>query len=161
MSRRLLLLTIALLMFPQLAQTLYSPALADLAGRFALPPGAASQAMSLYLFGFAAGVLLWGRLADHVGRRPALLCGLAVFVLAACGGLLASTFGQVLLAQALAALGAAAASVVTQTVLRDHLKGPALAQAFSWIGMALALSPAIGLALASLRLRYQSSVESP
>lgn len=60
MSRRLLLLTIALLMFPQLAQTLYSPALADLAERFALPPSAASQAMSLYLFGFAAGVLLWG-----------------------------------------------------------------------------------------------------
>ncbi len=47
-------------MFPQLAQTLYSPALADLAKRFALPPGTASQAMSLYLFGFAAGVLLWG-----------------------------------------------------------------------------------------------------
>lgn len=150
MSRRLLLLTIALLMFPQLAQTLYSPALADLAGRFALPPGAASQAMSLYLFGFAAGVALWGWLADRIGRRPALLGGLAVFALAACGGLLASTFGQVLLAQALAALGAAAASVVTQTVLRDHLQGPALAQAFSWIGMALALSPAIGLALGTL-----------
>ena len=150
MSRRLLLLAIALLMFPQLAQTLYSPALADLAERFALPPSAASQAMCLYLFGFAAGVLLWGRLADRIGRRPALLCGLAVFALAACGGLLASTFGQVLLAQALAALGAAAASVVTQTVLRDHLQGLALAQAFSWIGMALALSPAIGLALGTL-----------
>ncbi|CAM0119573.1 MULTISPECIES: MFS transporter [unclassified Stenotrophomonas] len=150
MSRRLLLLTIALLMFPQLAQTLYSPALADLAKRFALPPGTASQAMSLYLFGFAAGVLLWGRLADRIGRRPALLCGLGVFAVAALGGLLAGSFGQVLLAQALAAVGAAAASVVTQTVLRDHLQGPALAQAFSWIGMALALSPAIGLALGTL-----------
>jgi len=137
-------------MFPQLAQTLYSPALADLAKRFALPPGTASQAMSLYLFGFAAGVLLWGRLADRIGRRPALLCGLGVFAVAALGGLLAGSFGQVLLAQALAAVGAAAASVVTQTVLRDHLQGPALAQAFSWIGMALALSPAIGLALGTL-----------
>ncbi len=65
------------------------------------------------------------------------------------GQLLAGSFGQVLLAQALAAVGAAAA-VVTQTVLRDHLQGPALAQAFSWIGMALALSPAIGLALGTL-----------
>ncbi|HEL2979881.1 TPA: MFS transporter [Stenotrophomonas maltophilia] len=150
MSRRLLLLTIALLMFPQLAQTLYSPALADLAERFALPPSAASQAMSLYLFGFAAGVLLWGRLADRIGRRPALFGGLGVFAVAALGGLMAGSFGQVLLAQALAAVGAAAASVVTQTVLRDHLQGPALAQAFSWIGMALALSPAIGLALGTL-----------
>ena len=150
MSPRLLSLTIALLMFPQLAQTLYSPALADLAQRFTLPASAASQAMSLYLLGFALGVLLWGRLADRVGRRPALLGGLSVFVLAALGGLAAGTFGQVLAAQMLAALGAAAASVVTQTVLRDHLEGPALAQAFSWIGMALALSPAIGLALGSL-----------
>ena len=150
MSRRLLLLTIALLMFPQLAQTLYSPALADLAERFTLPPSAASQAMSLYLFGFAVGVLLWGRLADRIGRRPALLGGLGVFAVAALGGLMAGSFSQVLLAQALAAVGAAAASVVTQTVLRDHLQGPALAQAFSWIGMALALSPAIGLALGTL-----------
>ncbi|MDV9043158.1 MFS transporter [Stenotrophomonas sp. RAC2] len=150
MSRRLLLLTIALLMFPQLAQTLYSPALADLAERFALPPAAASQAMSLYLFGFAAGVLLWGRLADRLGRRPAMLAGLATFSVAALFGLRANSFGQVLLVQTLAAVGAAAASVVTQTVLRDRLQGPALAQAFSWIGMALALSPAIGLALGSL-----------
>ncbi|MDA4470033.1 MFS transporter, partial [Escherichia coli] len=96
------------------------------------------------------GVLLWGRLADRIGRRPALLCGLGVFAVAALGGLMAGSFGQVLLAQALAAVGAAAASVVTQTVLRDHLQGPALAQAFSWIGMALALSPAIGLALGTL-----------
>ncbi|WP_312112934.1 MFS transporter, partial [Stenotrophomonas indicatrix] len=86
MSPRLLSLTIALLMFPQLAQTLYSPALADLAQRFTLPASAASQAMSLYLLGFALGVLLWGRLADRVGRRPALLGGLSVFVLAALGG---------------------------------------------------------------------------
>lgn len=70
--------------------------------------------------------------------------------MAALCGLLAGSFGPVLLAQALAAVGAAAASVVTQTVLRDHLQGPALAQAFSWIGMALALSPAIGLALGTL-----------
>jgi len=103
MSPRLLLLTIALLMFPRLAQTLYSPALAALAQRFALPASAASQAMSLYLLGFALGVLLCGRLADRVGRRPALLGGLVVFVVAALGGLTARTFGQVLAAQMLAA----------------------------------------------------------
>jgi len=149
MSRRLLLLTIALLMFPQLAQTLYSPALADLAERFALPPAAASQAMSLYLFGFAAGVLLWGRLADRLGRRPAMLAGLATFSVAALFGLRANSFGQVLLVQALAAVGAAAASVVTQTVLRDRLQGPALAQAGSWIGMAPAGGLDIGMAQGS------------
>ncbi|MFH7617446.1 MFS transporter, partial [Pseudomonas syringae group genomosp. 7] len=87
-----------------------------------------------------------------LGRRPALLCGLGLFAVAALGGLMAGSFGHVLLAQALAAVGAAAASVVTQRVLRDHLEGRALAQEFSWIGMDLALSPAIGLALGTLQV---------
>nr|WP_272494091.1 MFS transporter [Stenotrophomonas mori] len=137
-------------MFPQLAQTLYSPALADLSLRFAIPAAAASQAMSVYLAGFAAGVLLWGRAADRIGRRPALLGGLLLFCLAAALGLGARSFTVVLAAQALAATGAAAGSVVTQTLLRDHYQGPALARVFSWIGMALAFSPALGLASGSL-----------
>ena len=50
--------------------------------------------MSLYLFGFAAGVLLWGGWPTMSVVAPALRPGRPL----ARGGLLASTFGQVLLA---------------------------------------------------------------
>jgi predicted MFS family arabinose efflux permease len=146
-KKNVLPLAIALLLFPQLAQTLYSPALADLVRRFHVVPGDASQSLTIYFLAFAVGVVGWGWLSDRMGRRPALLGGLAVYSAASVLALCASSFQGLLLAQALAALGAAAGSVVTQTVLRDRYEGAALARAFSIAAMVLALSPTIGLSV--------------
>lgn len=138
-------LTVALLMFPQLAQTLYSPALKDIGRAFAVGPERAGQTLSVYFLAFAFGVVVWGRLCDRWGRRPVMLAGLALYVVASVLALGMSTFNGLLLAQALAAFGAAVGSVVTQTVLRDRFQGAQLAQVFSLMGIALAASPAVGL----------------
>lgn len=144
-SNNLLMLIMALLMFPQLAQTLYSPALADIARAFAVAPERAGQTLSVYFLAFAVGVVVWGRLSDRWGRRPVMLAGLAMYVGAVALALNVATFNALLLAQAAAAFGAAVGSVVTQTVLRDRFHGAELAQVFSAMGIALAASPAIGL----------------
>ncbi|CRM43305.1 Inner membrane transport protein YdhC [Pseudomonas sp. 37 R 15] len=144
-SNNLLMLTMALLMFPQLAQTLYSPALGDIARAFAVAPERAGQTLSVYFLAFAVGVVVWGRLSDRWGRRPVMLAGLAIYVGAMALALNVAAFNALLLAQAAAAFGAAVGSVVTQTVLRDRFHGAELAQVFSAMGIALAASPAIGL----------------
>jgi predicted MFS family arabinose efflux permease len=144
-SRNLLVLAVALLMFPQIAQTLYSPALADIGRAFAVGPQQAAQTLSVYFLAFAFGVVVWGRMCDRIGRRPSMLAGLALYAGASVLALSVSTFNALLMAQALAAFGAAVGSVVTQTVLRDRFKGAELAQVFSVMGIALAASPAIGL----------------
>jgi predicted MFS family arabinose efflux permease len=144
-AQKLLVLAVALLMFPQIAQTLYSPALSDIGRAFAVSPQMAAQTLSVYFLAFAFGVVVWGRVCDRIGRRPSMLAGLALYVLASGIGLSVSTFSGLLAAQALAAFGAAVASVVTQTLLRDRFKGTELAQVFSVMGIALAVSPAIGL----------------
>ena len=143
--KNLLPLTMALLMFPQLAQTLYSPALGDISRAFDVAPERAGQTLSVYFLAFALGVVVWGRLSDRLGRRPVMLTGLAIYVGASALALTATTFNALLLAQACAALGAAVGSVVTQTVLRDRFHGAELAQVFSVMGVALAASPAVGL----------------
>ncbi|MBD8093627.1 MFS transporter [Pseudomonas fluorescens] len=140
-----LALTVALLMFPQLAQTLYSPALGDIGRAFAVGPERAGQTLSVYFLAFAFGVVVWGRLCDRWGRRPVMLAGLALYVAASVLALRMTSFDGLLLAQALAAFGAAVGSVVTQTVLRDRFQGAQLAQVFSLMGIALAASPAVGL----------------
>lgn len=143
--KNLLVLAVALLMFPQIAQTLYSPALSNIGQAFTVTPQDAGQLLSVYFLAFALGVVVWGRLCDRFGRRPIMLSGLALYGGATCLALSVSTFGGLLMAQALAAFGAAVGSVVTQTVLRDRFSGAELAQVFSVIGIALAASPAIGL----------------
>ena len=152
--KNLLVLAVALLMFPQLAQTLYSPALGDIGQAFAVGPERAGQTLSVYFLAFALGVVVWGRACDHLGRRPVMLAGLTLYACASVLALSVSTFTGLLLAQALAAFGAAVASVVTQTVLRDRFHGPELAQVFSVVGIAMAASPAIGLSAARFWCSY-------
>lgn len=115
-SRSLLVLAIALLMFPQIAQTLYSPALADIGQVFAVEPEAAAQTLSVYFLAFAFGVVVWGRMCDRIGRRSSMLAGLGLYVGASVMALSVTTFNALLGAQALAAFGAAVGSVVTQTL---------------------------------------------
>ena len=144
-DKKIVVLAVALLMFPQLAQSIYSPALADIGRAFAVGPQASAQMLSIYFLAFAFGVVVWGRMCDLVGRRPTMLAGFALYAAASLMALSVSTFDALLAAQGLAAFGAAVGSVVTQTVLRDRFKGVALAQVFSLMGIALAASPAIGL----------------
>lgn len=153
-SRSFLSLAIALVMFPQIAQTVYSPALGDIGLSFAVRPEMAAQILSVYFLGFALGVVVWGRLCDRVGRRPAMLGGLVLYAAATMLGLCVDTFEALLAVQALAALGAAVGSVVTQTVLRDRYQGAQLGQVFSVIGIALAASPAIGLFSGAALVRF-------
>ena len=138
LGRAALVLVTALLMFPQIAETIYSPALTDISARFSVSAAQAAQTLSVYFIGFAVGVLLWGGFSDRYGRRPALLAGCLL-------ALWASDFSLLLVARIVTATGAATGSVVTQTVLRDCYSGRQLAGIFSFIGLALAVSPAIGV----------------
>lgn len=60
LGRAALVLVTALLMFPQIAETIYSPALTDISARFSVSAPQAAQTLSVYFIGFAVGVLLWG-----------------------------------------------------------------------------------------------------
>jgi len=134
-----------LMMFPQIVETIYSPALTQIATQFRVSDGQASQTLSVYFLAFAVGVVCWGRLCDLIGRRPAMLAGLLTYGLGTLLALLATEFETLLLARVVSAFGAAVGSVVTQTMLRDSYQGSELARVFSVMGVALSLSPVLGL----------------
>ncbi|KAA8996932.1 multidrug effflux MFS transporter [Affinibrenneria salicis] len=134
-----------LIMFPQLVETIYSPALPDIARSFNVSSERTSQTLSVYFFAFAIGVALWGWLSDHIGRRPAMLSGLICYAAGAVMAIATADFKILLLARMVSALGAASGSVVVQTMLRDSYQSTKLARVFSIMGVALALSPVFGL----------------
>ncbi|MFG0834193.1 multidrug effflux MFS transporter [Aeromonas bivalvium] len=150
-------LMVGLMMFPQLVETIYSPVLTQIASQFRVSEGQASQTLSVYFLAFAVGVVCWGRLCDLVGRRPAMLAGLLTYGVGTLLALLANEFEVLLLARVISAFGAAVGSVVTQTMLRDSYQGGELARIFSVMGIALSLSPVLGLVSGGLlaeRLGY-------
>ncbi|MEG0009737.1 MAG: multidrug effflux MFS transporter [Aeromonas sp.] len=143
-------LVVGLMMFPQIVETIYSPALTRIATAFRVSEGMASQTLSVYFLAFALGVVCWGRLCDLIGRRPAMLAGLLTYALGSLVALLASQFETLLMARIVSAFGAAVGSVVTQTMLRDSYQGRELARVFSVMGVALSVSPVLGLMSGSL-----------
>ncbi|MGL4356227.1 MAG: multidrug effflux MFS transporter [Aeromonas popoffii] len=138
-------LVVGLMMFPQIVETIYSPVLTQIATQFRVSDGQASQTLSVYFLAFAVGVVCWGRFCDLIGRRPAMLAGLLTYGAGTLLALLTNRFEVLLLARVISAFGAAVGSVVTQTMLRDSYQGSDLARVFSVMGIALSLSPVLGL----------------
>ncbi|CAI0964334.1 MFS transporter [Serratia ficaria] len=155
MQRRLTLtLATLMMMFPQIVETIYSPALTHIADGFHVSAEAAAQTLSCYFFAFAFGVVVWGRLCDVIGRRPTILAGLALYLLASIIAIFSTGFTLLLAARVLAAFGAAVGSVGTQTAIRDRFDGYELARVFSVMGIAMAVSPAVGVLSGALLTHY-------
>ncbi|MCB1148542.1 MAG: multidrug effflux MFS transporter [Chlamydiia bacterium] len=137
-------LILCLVGYPQISETIYTPALVSLARGLGVTPHAAELTLSFYFLGFAAGVFCWGMAADRLGRRPSMLLGIFVYILGCIACASAPNIWILLAARFMQAFGASTGSVITQTMLRDSLEGTERQKFFALIGAALSLSPAIG-----------------
>lgn len=143
-------LMVILMMFPQFVETIYSPALPSISKHFNVSPEKTYLTISFYFIAFAFGVIFWGIISDYIGRRKAMLCGLGVYAIASMIALIAPTFEVILIARFIAAFGIAVGSVVTQTMMRDCYTGQELNKVFSIMGIALSISPVLGLLLGGI-----------
>lgn len=138
-------LIVLMIMAPQILETLYSPALTAIRSDYQIDTTQASHTLSVYFFAFAFGVAFWGTISDKYGRRTAMLAGLMMYMAGALLALFSSSFALLIVSRAVIAFGAAVGSVVTQTMLRDVYRGQALGRMFALIGIALSISPILGM----------------
>lgn len=137
-------LLIALVGFPQISETIYTPALPDVANGLMSSPSMIEATLAIYFFGFAFGVLSWGTISDFYGRRPTMLIGLFVYVITSLGCANVASVETLLAWRFFQAFGASVGSVITQTILRDSYDGAKRIKLFSVVSGALAFSPAVG-----------------
>lgn len=137
-------LIIALVGFPQISETIYTPALPKVASSLLASANLVEATLAIYFIGFALGVLLWGTISDRCGRRASMLVGLIIYGISTffCGN--ASSIESLLGWRLIQAFGASVGSVITQTILRDIYTGEERTKLFSILSGALAFSPALG-----------------
>lgn len=139
-----LTLLIALVGFPQISETIYTPSLPAVAEGLKTSASLVEQTLGVYFFGFACGVFLWGQISDYLGRRTSMLIGLLFYLVASYGGSLSSSVEQLIVWRFFQAFGASVGSVITQTILREVYTGEERSKIFSILSGTLAFSPAIG-----------------
>jgi MFS transporter, DHA1 family, multidrug resistance protein len=118
-SRITLLLLVAMTGVAPISLYILVPALPKLATTFGRDISIAQMTVSLYMVGVACSQIIMGPLSDRLGRRPVLLAGLGLMVVASVGCVLAETLPQLIAARFLQALGGAAGMVVGRAIIRD------------------------------------------
>ena len=140
-SALLAVLVVALTALGPLSTDFYLPALPAIARALHTDSAGVQLTLSVYLLGFGAGQLLVGPLSDRFGRRPVMLWGMVVFVLASVVCALADSITTLVVARLLQAFGACAGPVLGRAVVRD-IYGPAeSARMLSHVSTATALAP--------------------
>ncbi len=151
-SRRLILLLASLTAFGPLAIDLYLPALPSIAAGLAATPEAVEASVTVFLAGFALGMLFYGPISDHYGRRRVVQGGIALFTLASLGCMATDSVGHLIAARFIQAIGGGAASVLARAVVQDVYKPAEAIQKLSLMGMVMAVAPVVAPLLGSLIL---------
>ncbi len=123
---------------------LYLPSLPAIGAAFGVSNAEVQLTLSVFLAGFAVSQLVYGPLSDRFGRRPVILGGLALYLLATIVCAFAGSIEVLILARFLQALGACVGPVLGRAVVRDIYGRERAARMLSYMGMAMALAPAFG-----------------
>ena len=118
-SKVMLLLLVAMTGIAPISLYMLVPALPLLATTFGRDISVAQMTVSLYMVGIAGSMIIMGPLSDRYGRRPVLLVGLSLMVLASVGCSVAATLPQLIVARFFQALGGATGMVISRAIIRD------------------------------------------
>ena len=104
--------------------------------------------VTAYLLGFGLAPLAYGVLSDRFGRKPILVIGTCLFVLASIFAGFAGTFEMMLIARFTQGIGAAATRVLSVAIVRDCYSGRQMAKIMSLVFIVFMtvpiLAPSVG-----------------
>ena len=142
-SPAITLLLGALIAIAPLAMDIYLASMPSMANALATSPEYVQLTLSVYMYGWGVAQLFAGPISDRIGRRPALLGGLILFVVASLGCAAAGDVGTLIAARGAQALSMAMIAVVPRAVVRDLYAGDRAAHMLSLMGVVLGVAPIV------------------
>lgn len=127
-----------------LSTDLYLPSLPDIGRAFGVSAAWVQLTLSAYLFGFAAGQIVYGPISDRHGRRPVLLIAVVIFCVASLVCVVAPSIEILIAARCLQSFGAAGAIVLARAMVRDLYSGARAGKELSVMGAIMAVAPIAG-----------------
>jgi DHA1 family bicyclomycin/chloramphenicol resistance-like MFS transporter len=130
-----------------LSMHIYLPSLPGLAVDLQATDAQVQLTLSVYLFAVAGAQLLIGPLSDRYGRRPILLAGLVVFLIATLFCRFANTIEALIIARGFQAIGGCTGMVLGRAIVRDISTRRGAASLLGYVTMGMALAQMAGPAM--------------
>jgi len=129
------------------------PALRDIGESLAVEDANDTQfIITLFIFGMVFGEIFFGPLSDAVGRKRAILAGLAIYAAGAVIAMTANSLEMILVGRFVQGVGVSGPKIASRALIRDLYEGAAMARIMSFIMMVFILTPMLAPALGQLVL---------
>jgi MFS transporter, DHA1 family, multidrug resistance protein len=126
-----------------LSMDMYLPSLPAIAQALHAPQAQVQLTISTYLFGFAAGQIVYGPISDRIGRKPVILAALVLFCLGSIVCATSQSIGTLIFVRFLQAFGGAGSIVLARAVVRDLYSGVRAGHQLSLMGSITAFAPIV------------------
>jgi len=154
--KRFILLLALLTAFPPLATDMYLAATPHLQEIWQQPLSVINLTLILFFVTYCISLLFYGPLSDRYGRKPPLIAGLLLFIVASLLCALAQDIWMLIGARIIQAMGAGAASAISLAMARDRLESGQREKVLSQISVIMALAPMIAPLIGSMIMEYLS-----
>ncbi|MFP8966158.1 multidrug effflux MFS transporter [Pokkaliibacter sp. CJK22405] len=99
--------------------------------------------VSLFILGMAMGEIVFGPLADAIGRKRAIVLGISIYLLGSLVAASATSLEMLLIGRVIQGVGVAGPKIASRALIRDQFEGDAMARIMSFIMMIFILTPMI------------------
>ena len=151
---RALLILALLAAFPPLSTDMYLPALPSLTSDW----GSTETIINLTLVGFfvsfSLALLFYGPLSDRYGRKPVLLGGISLYILACLVCARAGSPVALIVGRVLQGMGAASASTLSLAMTKDYFEGAERERALAHMAVIVSLAPMLAPVLGGIMLAF-------
>lgn len=125
------------------AMSFIVPAFPGMATEFNQPVADIQFLISVFLIGLGAAQPLHGILADRYGRRPVLIIGFTIFILASIASVFTTSWTALVICRFLQAVGVSAGTVISRAIVNDVQPREEAAISLSYISIAMGVGPII------------------
>ena len=119
------------------------PTIESFAQLYQAPYSTVQFIISAYLLGLASSMPLVGFLSDKIGRRPVLLSGLVLFVIASIFCSTTDSLNSLIFWRVIQGIGASVGSVMSRAMIRDVSNASETARSLSRVTAIMGISPMI------------------
>jgi MFS transporter, DHA1 family, multidrug resistance protein len=145
--------------FAAMGAILMTPALPAIAHFFSISIGTTQLTVTCFLLGYALGQLIYGPIANRLGRKPAFYVGIIIATIGSLFSILASpieSFSLLIAGRLLEALGASAGLVVCFTLINDFYYPQEARRVTSLMMVAFAVMPGVAISIGGILTQYIS-----